>query len=560
MKRERATVFAVLLLTACGGAEEGESPPPAPPSIVSGTPFAADPVRGVILISLDALRPDHLGFAGYDQPTSPFLDSLAASGTVFDRAVSQYPATLISHMSMFTGLYPQEHAVFPPNSVLADSIPTLPETLRAAGVRTFGHTEGGFMSGVYGFERGFEEFTDTPVETTTDISRTLRRGLDSLRAVAPDERFFLFLHTYAIHDPYDPPEPLRSRFLPDPAASLSFPPTGPFMREINRGLRRVNPEEVATLRGLYDASILYVDEALARFFDELGSMGLRSETAVILTSDHGEEFFDHGRLAHEQVYPETAMIPLLISHPRQATSFRSSHLVETVDFAPTVLELLSVAGGGGMSGESLLPIVRGEKIESGDAYAEIVYPVAFRTLFRYENGELWQLIVTSPVGEADGTWISRSVSFDTNEPRIEFEAVAFHQPRILKIHVDGDARSARRLPTGWTPITVDLGEAPGRRRVTLSTEGCASEVKLGIGEDPRCHSFKVRGIDLRRLELYNLTRDPRALEDRSGTDFDLARRLAALLRDKTWTPRAVPEDLALPPETESTLKSLGYLD
>ena len=100
-----------------------------------------------ILISIDTLRADHLGAYGYARPTSPFLDSLAARGTLFENAVVQLPGTLPSHMSIFTGLYPGEHGVYPPEAVLSPRVATLPEVFRAAGLRTGGHTEGGYMEG-----------------------------------------------------------------------------------------------------------------------------------------------------------------------------------------------------------------------------------------------------------------------------------------------------------------------------------------------------------------------------------------------------------------------------
>ncbi|MGB5175506.1 MAG: sulfatase-like hydrolase/transferase, partial [Thermoanaerobaculia bacterium] len=183
-----ACVAVVALLAGCG---LRQSPP-------SGG-FDPQPTRGYILISIDTLRADHLGAYGYDRDTSPFLDSLAASGTLFERAVVQYPSTLTSHMSIFTGLYPQEHEVLPPSTVLSGEIETLPEIFQRHGFRTAGHTEGGFMAGGYGFARGFDEFTDTAYGSDTDVERTFRRGLDSLQSLEADEPFFLFLHTYAVH-------------------------------------------------------------------------------------------------------------------------------------------------------------------------------------------------------------------------------------------------------------------------------------------------------------------------------------------------------------------------
>ncbi|KAB2958230.1 MAG: sulfatase-like hydrolase/transferase, partial [Thermoanaerobaculia bacterium] len=186
-----------LALAACAGR------PPAPPE--------APAPRGVVLISIDALRADALGVYGSARPTSPFLDGLARRATVFENAFCQIPSTLPSHLSMLTGLYPTQHGVMPPSDVLSTAIPTLPEMLRAAGVRTFGHSEGGYVQGGYGFARGFEEWSDTAYAADTDVERTFGRGLESLSRVARGERFFLFLHTYSVHDPFAPPPGYAAR-------------------------------------------------------------------------------------------------------------------------------------------------------------------------------------------------------------------------------------------------------------------------------------------------------------------------------------------------------------
>ena len=139
--------------------------------------FEAAPTRGIILISIDSLRADHLSVYGYPKATTPIPRGTRPTGDVFEHAFAQMPSTLPSHMSMFTGLYPAEHGVFPPSSVLAAEIPTLPEILLQAGFRTAGHTEGGYVQGGYGFARGFGEWTDLQYTADTDVERTFARGV-----------------------------------------------------------------------------------------------------------------------------------------------------------------------------------------------------------------------------------------------------------------------------------------------------------------------------------------------------------------------------------------------
>ncbi len=246
--------------------------------------------RGIVLVSIDTLRADHLGAYGYARPTSPFFDELAQRGTLFERAIVQLPGTLPSHMSIFTGLYPAEHGVYPPDNVLAVNVPTLPEVLRAHGFRTAGFTEGGYVDGHYGFERGFDRFADDTGEGSRAVEATLARGLDFLAGLQRDERFFLFLHTYVVHDPYDPPPPYERLFWEDSPPAEAWEPTGPNLTAVNRGERTVTPATVRYFEALYDGSIRYFDDRLRAFFARLDELGLTDETTIVLTSDHGEEF------------------------------------------------------------------------------------------------------------------------------------------------------------------------------------------------------------------------------------------------------------------------------
>src|SRR5687767_4733510 len=139
------------LLLGCGG-EAGPQPPD-----LSKLPVPRA-TRGYILISIDTLRADHLGLYGYPRPTSPFLDSLARRATVFEEAYAPFPSTLVSHMSMLTGLHPGEHGVLQPDAVLSPEVEILPEVFQRHGFRTAGFAEGGYVSGRFGFRRGFDTF------------------------------------------------------------------------------------------------------------------------------------------------------------------------------------------------------------------------------------------------------------------------------------------------------------------------------------------------------------------------------------------------------------------
>ncbi|MEO7793194.1 MAG: sulfatase [Thermoanaerobaculia bacterium] len=556
-------VFGALGLAGCERPPAKPAPESAPaPVLAPQTGFEPIPTRGYILISIDALRADHLGLYGYAKATSPFLDELAKRATVFDHAFAQVPSTLPSHMSMFTGLYPAEHGVFPPSAVLAPEIRTLPELLLHAGFRTAGHTEGGYVQGGYGFSRGFGEWTDTPYADDTDVERTFGRGVAFLRSVKPDERFFLFLHSYTVHDPYLPPEPYREMFWPGPPPPGAGEPSGPHFAAINNGLAETTPQAVAYYMAMYDASIRYLDDRLRQLFADLEASGLAGETTVILTSDHGEEFFEHGKLVHTQIYPECLRIPLIVVHPAQRAGLRIGNLAQTIDFAPTIFDLAAVPPPPGMSGKSLAPLLRTpSRAIAGEAYSEVkVLRFDGQALLAERDGRLLQATFAAAVMESDGHWVSRETHFDALPPTLEFRAVAFHQPRTVAVTVDGKPATTLELETDWKGYRVELPGGARKHRVSLTTAACETPLALGLGLDGRCLSFKLYGPPLERRELFDLTADPLAAHDLSTERPDLLRELLARLESGyRHQLRTAPADQALTEEQIKNLRALGYL-
>jgi arylsulfatase A-like enzyme len=370
-----------LLLAACLAGCGGDRGP-----LLPGT-------RGYLLISIDTLRADHLGCYGYGRDTSPFLDSLARRGVLFENAFVQLPGTLPSHMSIFTGLYPGEHGVYPPAGVLSPEIETLPEAFQRSGFRTAGHTEGGYVHGGYGFARGFDEFSHEALQVETDVERTTARGLDFLRRLEGGDRFFLFLHTYVVHDPYFPPAEYRDRFWPQPAPD-AFAATGPNLAAFNRGRTTMTPEALEFYRASYDASIRYADDVFKSFFAELSRLGLDRDLTVVLTSDHGEEFREHGKMVHEQIYRETLHVPLIVLHPGIDAARRAAAVVQSIDIAPTLYELAGIRPGNRISGQSLVPLLAGLPGDRTQAYAES-WDRSRHSLVTRDGDRLYQLVTTA---------------------------------------------------------------------------------------------------------------------------------------------------------------------
>ncbi|MDH3403502.1 MAG: sulfatase [Acidobacteriota bacterium] len=349
---------------------------------------------GFILISIDTLRADHLGAYGYPLDTSPFFDEFSERGTLFTNAIVQLPGTLPSHMSIFTGLYPAEHGVYPPDSVLSPEIRTLPEAFQAAGYRTAGFTEGGYVAGHYGFERGFDTFRAVNTGKPGAAGRTFDLVRDWIDTLEEGDKFFVFVHTYEVHDPYIAMEPFGRNSWPGEPPD-TWEPTGANLTAASLGELPVTPEAVRYFGALYDAGIRYVDEVLRGFMEHLWAADLARDTTVIITSDHGEEFLEHGSFVHRQVYNETLHVPLLIRRLGQRRGARVSRLVQSVDLAPTLLDLAGIRRSGMTpSGTSLVPLLRGARQATGaEAYAEGM-SVPTRTLYRQTDSGLYQLLLT----------------------------------------------------------------------------------------------------------------------------------------------------------------------
>lgn len=516
------------------------------------------PADGVVVITLDTLRADRLSGLGYAQPTSPHLDAFADESVVFEHAIAQYPSTLASHMSIFTGLYPRQHGVVERDRSLSPQIPILAEVFRQAGFRTAGYTENGMISPGSGLGRGFEEFVFEHIGPPTGPDRIFELGLEFLNRLDDDERPFLWLHTYAVHTPYEPTDGNRERFLrghPEP----QVPVTGEYLTQVNRGLARAADADVEAMSRLYNGQLRDVDAAFRRFLDSLEARGWGERLAIAVFADHGEEFRDHGHLAHEQVYPELIHVPLMIYHPRLEPR-RVGTLVEIMALAPTLADLAGIEWPSSESAQSLVRLASG--IDDGveeKAYAETEIGLHQRSVIQRFDGDLWQLIEHRfPVGE-DGVWFSTASAFDVQGGRdVELELMAYRRPRSARVSVNGQATTAVDISTGWHRLRLQLPPDCHLCRVAIEVDSCERPVDVGESKDQRCLAVKVKGGERRRYELYNLSEDP-------GAEHDLVREREPVFRRLFKTLQAMPSEPVHAPgaaggqQDEDTLRTLGYL-
>jgi len=306
--------------------------PAAAPSDEPATPLPATPPPDIFVYLVDTLRADHLGAYGYDRATSPRLDAFAADAVLFERPIAQSPWTRPSVVSIFTGVTPRAHRVNRRADALAPALTTLAEQLRAAGYQTAAIVTNVNVGSVFGLDQGFDTFVEWPHDVRSDIvNDEVSRFLDER---GDDPRpLFLYVHTLDPHAPYAPIEPFKSRFAAD-----ADPEVGTIKRINAIGARAPQGRELGDLVDLYDAEVAENDENFGLFLDELGRRGLYEGSLIVFTSDHGEEFWDHGNLQHAKtLYDELIRVPLVVRFPGGGAARRVAEPVQHVDIHATVL-------------------------------------------------------------------------------------------------------------------------------------------------------------------------------------------------------------------------------
>jgi len=335
--------------------------------------------ENAIVVVIDTLRADHLGCYGHRRPTSPFIDGLARDGVLFRRAQATAPWTVPSTATVLTGLYPSEHGAelageirhlgTTPPQQLAESVRSLGQILQGADFTTGLFSANPYLIGR--FKRGFEV-----AEVGRFKGGELTDKVLAFLASVGDRRFFLHLQYMDLHQPIEPPREFAELF------PVPFP--GPRGEE-HKEWRFPDPSGLGTERflefrahkmALYDGAIRHVDSEVERLIQGLEQLGLADSTLLVVTSDHGEEFWDHAEIEAElggdpreyygighghSMFQEQLRVPLIFSGPHTASGRETNAPVSLVDLAPTLLELLAVESADRMSGRSLASYVTGKQ-------------------------------------------------------------------------------------------------------------------------------------------------------------------------------------------------------
>lgn len=396
----------------------------------------------VILVSMDALRWDRTGLSGNKAGLTPNLDAFAEEAVVFTDAVAAASWTLPSHMSVFTGRWPSVHGVTNKLRLLSQDqmvptqlspgIETFPDLLQRAGFVCAGFTGGAGVQASYGFGRNFETYLDDRPFAGLDYS--MPAALEWLGRNR-EKHFFLFLHGYDSHGQYPLPESeiktvageyrgtlnggieeqaaLREKGL----ASIKNPGDEPDLSDT------LSEADTRFLTSIYDRKVRNADQRLGSFLAQLRSMGLMDRSIVVVMSDHGDEFMEHGSIDHgTTLYEEQTHVVLAMRFPGYARRQDVTQTVRLLDVFPTVFDALGIQPPTGADGQSLLPLLRGKPMDL-PVFAETDYRLFVH--HRMTRRGPRKLILDLADGEkdlydlkADGT---EKTDISSSDPRMTYE-------------------------------------------------------------------------------------------------------------------------------------------
>jgi choline-sulfatase len=372
--------------------------------------FGCQPKRdpNVLILVIDALRPDHLGCYGYGLATSPAIDRLARRGVLFTDATSPSSYTRAAVSSIFSSVYPNAHGVLSQGKQvekLSDEYQTLAETLKERGYVTVAFAPNPSLHRSFNFDQGFDLYDDNfqvagPKVQDFETARKINdRTLAWLRNNQRNHRgkpFFAYLHYRDVHAPYVPPPPYDRMFdQPGPGRPLAEAEYKSQPADIKSPRRY---QDLGSYIEQYDGEIRYTDDHLARFLDTLSKEGFLDHTVIFLTADHGESFLEHGSWTHGTgLYEELTHVPLLLVLPKESSQGqRVAVPVQTTDIYPTVLDLLNGEIPPGLQGRSLLKAIQGQADPNRPVFSEALVsrrlrPWSFGQFVAVRSGG-WKLI------------------------------------------------------------------------------------------------------------------------------------------------------------------------
>ncbi len=419
MKRLAATCVLGLALNACQPDVTEEPVLSFADRAVFTTPLQTEPPGSVVIVLVDALRADWLGSYGSQRGLTPELDRLAQRSFVFENAWATSSWTRASIGSLFTSRYPSSHTALTRDDALPDRNITLAEALETSGrFWSFGVTTNPNAGNAVGFDQGFDHFGRPDPGTARGYAHDAIRLIPAEAVTAyalelfdqqpdGDTQVFGFVHFIDPHDPYLPHPELTG----DPERTEGIDGSRQALDDLRKlGRDGATSDTIARLKRLYDGEVRYTDQWIGELIRGFETRGVFDDMLLIVTADHGESFFEHGKRGHGQsLYEIQLRVPLMIKLPgmRPGDGTRISQPVSLVDVAPTVLHAYGIPRPDGFQGSSLGPLMFGE--DRGPAFdygfAELqINPAARRLALRHGDWKLIRNDLIRKNGREDRVW------------------------------------------------------------------------------------------------------------------------------------------------------------
>jgi arylsulfatase len=546
----------------------------------------------VVIYLIDTLRADHIGAYGYPKETTPVLDAFAKEAAVFERAYAQASWTRASVGTLLTGLYPSRHGAVRREHRLSAEVATLPGLLREAGFTTAGFTSNPNLLPLFGFDRGFDTFRDVNSGSMSTRAENVHSAVFEYLDTAPEAPLFLYIHTLDPHHPYDPPPPFDTRFVASEDSTAL---------------------EMTIAR--YDGEIAYNDREFGTLLERLRIEGIYDETYLVVLSDHGEEFMEHGRSGHGMtLFQEQLHVPLMIRFPAaRHAGKRIATPVRAVDLMPTLLGELDVPVPAGIDGQSLSGLLDGTEtayqpvhfaeqdvdqhmltslVEGDRKIIRRHRPTPLRGVELYDlsrdpgeradlfspNDAVSTRMLAKLIERERGVWGGTTVEFTNASPlaarhRLEgsLEAVGGHFVNWSASRLEdgdwaelGDSRRRvtfdLRLANQENPVIDTVLVDVDRLRFGLEPGTAKIRLRLRVDDVPRPR-FDVLLGNAKHADSVRLPFTSRT--DTAQVVVAAARPAAVLLRTRPFArvftvPVQRPSTVEIPPEIDARLRALGY--
>jgi len=562
----RIVFLALLFLVACSSSEDNYS--------------ALCPDCNVIMVSIDTLRQDHVGVYGYEKNTTPNIDRIAEEGFVFKNARSESSWTAPAHASLLFSKFPHELNFYKYTQIedigkIQDTEVGLAEVFQQNGYVTQAFTGDAYVSRDYNFNQGFDNFHE--IVTMGKFDPYLSKVTDWISR-NQNKQFFLFLHGYNTHQPYKPkPEYFKLFYPGNEPVNLTD-----FCSDYTKKDSLLIPDsDLEVHKAKYDGEIREVDDLLQQVWDQVEAVGIDKKTILVILSDHGDEFFEHGSCDHvKTLYDELIKVPLIFKVPgiKGKPIFSSAQLS---DVYPTLLDIVGIPLESNVSGRSLVPAMTGSQESRPQLAMTGVFDIKIRSL----TFEDWKLIETMPVWKLlpykkathdiieegslnfiklDPNDVRLLIDFDPfralKDPVLRFSMrVKAETSTILRFGFEGQDLMEVNVSDEWIVVNSSNYVVDDRYRVRLIVELSNEQESVLIDElslfeanaGSLLRHFNFDGND-RTYELYNLEDDP-------GEQEKLVELKQLLDENFANAVEGEVEGVELREEVKDMLKSLGYV-